>query len=715
MALTQSDIRALHWDAMFSRNALRTFDHSSVVISRRCISFSASVFQQNSVQLDEIKDEHLENKERHVSPFERVQNVAADLKSELKAPGSDINEVFNDFKDKVESLKQSLRNPSPMERSHLLANFSSDLLQELSHKNKDMKIDPYQVLNTLCQYKLARSQHFTIVLRYLLSNQSPQDVIALWVRYLETISENPMILLQNSSPHAHTQNIAITTIAYLLLPENTVNIKILHKILQIDEKMGQILPFNMIKRMLNTEYSSLKGRDVVMKNLNGLYYQYTVQDTGHFLNQIENAPRWIDLRDLYGQYDKLEGEKNIEVIPMFMDKFIDLQRPDQAVSIYNQYSKIFPHNLPLKDRLLNAVAHLRANSSKEKLDRILAVWNSVIKPEGDIKNTSYASLVKALCSSGNFNHLKAFWEEELPENFKKDPIVKEAFLLALCQTSPLTYDQIKGELGETVRTKKLLNKVLLFMLSDEKVNEEQFNTFYHKHYPADGTSSPTLETLSIKMYANYKYQAEDVRPEFRLLQSVSVNPKDYEKVEKITKAFTSICPTIEPIHQLYKQLGTSLNARNYADFISAEFSKPSGTVAEAESLFEGFLAYQKTRKRNVDNTPLNALLLGLCDKLYKSKQGEYIFSIEKYYNLAKDSRIRVSNLAISKILFNLATFARNSKELEETEVGFINQFLQDVGSNGSFRPNFKDIQILKECDGITVPETLLEEVYHKKK
>lgn len=155
-----------------------------------------------------------------------------------------------------------------------------------------------------------------------------------------------------------------------------------------------------------------------------------------------------------------------------------------------------------------------------------------------------------------------------------------------------------------------------------------------------------------------------------------------------------------------QQLGTHLNARNYADFISAEFNKPDGTVAEAKNLFSDFLSYQKTRKRNVDNTPLNALLLGFCDKLYKSKQSEYVPYIEKYYNLAKDSSIRVSNLAVSKILFNLATFARNTQQLSDKEVAFINQFMRDLGTNEGFRPNPKDIQILKECDGITVPEKL---------
>lgn len=694
---------------MLSSNALSTFGHSRVIVSRRCISLSALILQQSSIQLDKTKDElseSSENKEKYVSPFERVQNVAADLKSELKAPGSDINEVFHDFKDKIELLKQKLRNPSAMERSHLLANFSSDLLQELSHKNKDMAIDPYQVLNTLCQYKLARSQHFTIVLRYLLFNASPQDVIALWVKYLETISENSMVLLQHSSSHAHTQNIAITTIAYLSLPGNTVDINILYKILQIDDKMGQTLPFNMVKRMLNTECSFLEGKDLAMKNLNDLYYQYTVQDADHFLNQIENAPRWMDLRDLYTQYDKLEGKKDIRVISQFMDKFIDLQKPEQVVSIYNQYSKIFPNNSFLQDRLLISVGRLRANSTKEKLDRILAVWNSIIKPGDDIKNTSYASLVNALCDSGNFNHLKAFWEEELPEKFKKDPIVKEAFLLALCQTSPLTYEQVKAELGETVKTTKLFNKVLLLMLDDEKVSEEQFNTFYYKNYPANGASLPTLETLSIKMYANYKYEAEDMRSEFKFLQSISIKPTDYEKLERITKVFISACPTIEPIRQFYKQLGVRLNARNYADFISAEFDKAGGSVTEAEGLYNDFIAYQKTRKRNVDNSPLNALLLGFCDKLFKSKQSEYISSIEKYYTLAKDSRIRVSNLAVSKILFNLATFARNSKQLGDNDISFVNQFLHDLSSNEGFRPNPKDVQILKECEGIIIPEKL---------
>lgn len=103
-------------------------------------------------------------------------------------------------------------------------------------------------------------------------------------------------------------------------------------------------------------------------------------------------------------------------------------------------------------------------------------------------------------------------------------------------------------------------------------------------------------------------------------------------------------------------------------------------------------------------------------QLYKSKQSEYVPYIEKYYDLAKDSGIRVSNLAVSKILFNLATFARNTQQLADNETGFINQFLQDVGSNEDFRPNPKDIQILKDCDGITVPEKLasLNTCYKKK-
>lgn len=664
-----------------------------------------------------IKDNENE-RSSYVHPVSKLGNG---LNEQLKSPSIDLNEVYSTFTDELRQLSQDTTDPTSLQRSFGLNAPLIALLRKSTDK-VNSKVDPYQILNTMCQYQVARSPHFEIVLRYLLTNESPQDVIALWVKYLETIAENPNALTQsfrnrNGNNNSHETNAALATLAYLLLPENKPDINVLYQILQFDKDAGQKISFSKVRFLVNSVLGSQPERKLLAINgINSLFHQYVSCDKGSFLREIDQTLQFYHLQDLYNQYhdagsDTAEGKSDAdpEILAKFMDKFVSFSKPNNAVKIFNDYKSL--DSPIIKEHLLIAVASLPANSRSLRLDRILAVWNSLIKPT-DPTASSFASLIQALGFSGNITQLQTIWNKEIPAEFKSNTKVIEAYLSAMLKySSKISYESIADKLPEKIESIDLINAVLIKMIKGD-VSMEKFDSFYSSQFmgkdeadTAEIQRRPTVETLSIKMWANYHYTKD--KSDFQFFRSIHQSNKNLLRANAIVQSFVKVVTSIEPIRALYEQIKEPLDSRKYGYFIDAEFMKYDGEYEVAEQIFKDYLQACKDQPKKLDKFVVEPLITGFCERAVREKDASFLLKVSTYVAFASKIGVELTYQTTAKILHVIAMLAKeNSGNFDASEQKFIDSFLSDLAEMENFQPHSRDMDMLRNAN-IKLPSKLM--------
>lgn len=626
-----------------------------------------------------------------------VSKLGQELNDQLVT--GDTNELYSSLKDRLEKFSEEMTDPTTLQRSFGL---NAPLIQFLkkSTVDKESHVDPYQILNTLCDYKVARSPHFEVVLRHLLVKGLPQDVIALWVKYLETIAENPNAMSQsfnnrNGNNNSHETNLALTAIAYLLLPEVKPDFDMLCQILQVDEKSGSRVPFNKMKYLINSIFKGERKAELT-KNSDILFSQYVNSDKKSFLEQLDRTLQFHHLQDLYNQY---HGDfVDPDVIAKFMEKYLLCNNPAGAIKIFNEHKSL--DSSSMKEMLLISVANLPANTRNVRLDRILAIWNSVIKPASPTA-TSYAALIRALGASKNLSPLRNVWAEEIPEELKKEPVVVESYLTAVLKNGDKAkYEEIAGQLPENIKSIDLINAVLMKMVND-KISEEKFSAFYASQFAKteDSTTQkrPNIETLAVKMWANYHYAAN--KESFDFFKSVLQSKRNILKTNAIIENFIRIVPSIEPAHKLFLQVKEPLDSRKYGAFINAEFTKSGGSYEQAERIFKDFLEGCKPHTKRIDRFVLEPLIAGFCELAITEHDPSFLLKVSTYYTFAQKVNLDLTYQTTAKILHSLALLAKeNSGKFESLQRQFIDLFLKDVKSMKNFTPNAWDIETLRKAN-----------------
>lgn len=656
------------------------------------------------------------NKENERSFVHPVSKLGSELNEHLNSSSMDMNEVYSTFTDELQQLSQDLTDPTSLQRSFGLNAPLIALLKKSTDK-ENSKIDPFQILNTMCQYQVARSPHFEIVLRYLLTNESPQDVIALWVRYLETIAENPNALTQsyknrNGNNNSHETNAALATLAYLLLPENKPDLNVLYQILQFDKDAGQKISFNKVRFLANGVFASQpEKKSMVINGLNSLFHQYVTSDKGSFLRELEQTLQFYHLQDLYNQYHDAEAnsDSDPEILAKFMDKFISFGKPNNAVKIFNDYKSL--DSPIIKEHLLIAVASLPSNSRNLRLDRILAVWNSLIKPTTPTAS-SFAALIQALGFSGNVSQLQTIWNKEIPADFKANTTVIEAYLSAMLKYSDkISYESVADKLPEKIESIDLINAVLLKMIKGD-VSMEKFESFYSSHFmvkddadTAEVQRRPTVETLAIKMWANYHYTKD--KTNFQFFRSIHQSNKNLLKANAIVQYFVKVVTSIEPIRALYEQIKEPLDSRKYGYFINAEFMKYDGDYKVAEQIFKDYIQASKDQPKKLDKFVMEPLITGFCEHAVRGQDASFLLKVSTYVAFASKIGVELTYQTTAKILHVIAILAKEkSGNFDTSEQEFIDSFLSDLAEIKNFQPHSRDMDMLRKAN-IRLPSKLM--------
>lgn len=654
-----------------------------------------------------------------VHPVSRLGN---ELNEQLKSSTGDSNAIYTSLKDELAQLSETMKDPTLLQRSFGLNGPLVSLLRK-STAEEGSAVDPYQILNTMCQFQVARSPHFEIVLRYLLQNGSPQEVIALWVKYLETIAENPNALIQsfrnrNGNNNSHENSIALTTLAYLSLPDNKPDLNILYQILQLDKDAGQQIPFSRVSFLNDSIFSSNPDmKKIIGERLDNMLYQYISTNKDSYLRKLDKTLQPYHLQDLYQQYRSViqvnsssnpEVSADPEILQKFMERFVSFNKPSQAVKVFNDFKTL--NSSLLSDKLLLAVAGLPAPTRQLKMDRILAIWNSVIKPATP-SASSYACLLEALGISGNFFQLQNMWSKEVPESFKQDSHLRESYLSSLLRyDDKVTFNNVSDKLPEKIESIELINAVLLKMIKGN-APAEKFESFYaHQFMKSDDAENknferrPNIETLAIKMWANYCY-AKDAST-FDFLKSISQTNRNLLKVNALIEQFIQIVPSTVPIRELYKQTKDPLDSRKYGNFIGAEFEKSDGSFEVAEEIFRDFLKGSKAQTKKIDRFVIEPLIAGFCEYSIRQHDISFLLKVSTYVAFASQVGSELTYVITAKILHTIAILSRETNgKFEKSALEFINPFLQSLLDVEDFNPNSRDLDLLRKSN-VTVPKEL---------
>ena len=714
-------------------------------VSLRQFSSSVRILQaveSSNVTFDYKQDGELDNlnEEKKVKPRTNpILELGDKLQSELKEK-KDINEVYSDLKEGILKFQTSNLSESRLINTFGLNNVISKIIQ-MSIWDQNSKIDPYEVLNNVCDSYLARPLHFEIVMEYFLLNKEPQDVMSLWIKYLSLITENPKLAVPFRGRDPHKNIVALTTVAYLLLPNNVPDIAILKQILQTKDpkdvtadsatSFDNSIPIDLINSLIYQHVKKEK-QAIALKNFQTLFMKYVSENSEWLKNELENGTDLRMIQNYYNYYknsiDEFENsEFDSDIVAEFMKAFVSLKRSNQAVRCYNDFSPVFKERadkmIKLNNSLLVAVADLPANSKTYKFARVQAVWNSLIKASGDIQADSYISLIEALRISRNLGDLENIWADEIPTDMKKDQGVLETYLNAVLRLKHhISLEELENKLPNQLKNINLINIVLLKNVQSENFNIDKFNSIYDKYFGStiangDGISKqlPNTETLAIKMLASYTAAAD--KSEFEFFKSIRVSSKyDFNRYLAILQDFINSSPSIEPIRALFTEVSLPpLNSRKYKLFINAEFIKRDGSPLEAEALLKDYLdkseMVQNGRKSPIKaqfiRELLEAMTSGYCHLSLRKHGFKYVPKIDEYYKSIKELGSSVGNATLVTILHAYTTLCRSSENKPtQNELHVINKFLMDLEKD-KFKVNQSDLRVLKNAE-VTVPASMIK-------
>ncbi|GAV53703.1 hypothetical protein ZYGR_0AK02050 [Zygosaccharomyces rouxii] len=638
-----------------------------------------------------------------------VSKLGVQLQSQLNEQKQEdgeknTNTIYRNFKESLESLNET--NSSSLHRSFGLNAPLTQLLRRSSTEN-GCHVEPFQILNTMCQFELARSHHFEIVLTHLIGKGQYQDAIALWVRYLECIAENPFTISQSSANrnenwNSHENNLALATLAYTLLSGSVPDLQVLNSILQLDASKNQTVPFGKAQRLARTIIKDPLQSKAAIDALSLLFRQHVASDKSSFLSQLDGILQARQLKDFYSAYHSSKSTSDDpEILSKFMDKFIELNRPLEAITVYNQHKSL--DSSVLQNELLIAVAALQSNNRQLKLDRVLAIWNSMIKSRANAD--SYAALIRALGVSGHVDQLQSIYENEIPNDYKNQSVVLEPYLTALVQHGKISYAELSSKLPPQIGSVSLVNAVLLQMIRDD-VPQAEWEKFYQLQFiGGNARHRPTTLSLAIRMWANWKFGPQD-KKDFQFLKSISISSRDFVKSNSIIEHFVEIVPNVYPVRELFEQIKLPLDSRKYGLFLQSEFVKRNGNYTWAEGIFKEYLTDCKNQLNKVDRYVIEPMINGFNELAILQQDSSFLLKVSVYQSLAEKLNVTLSNQCLAKTLHAAAMLSRvKSGKFSQSEQEFLNDFLQKLSNFENFNASPKDLDALRQSN-VSIPSKL---------
>lgn len=620
--------------------------------------------------------------------------------------------AFNLFKDKVYELSQALSDSEyTLQRSFGLNSTLTQLLQtsrsELAGLNRStagsnadnidssaqLPPNPFEILTVMCEYGLARDSHFQVVLEYLVAANAPQDVLGLWIKYLETIAENPKTITYGSH---HANNIALASIGYLMLPGNAPNLSELAQILNIADKQDQ-MPLSRIRYLADTLKMDQATRQNLLKKFGILFSEFAHVCKPEFQKQLQAIEQVQDLQRLYqtltSASKNADQKLDSDTIALFMLKFTQLKKPQQAINCFNIAKQQDQLDESVNNALLVAVANIPVYGKdvrEQKATRIEAVWNSYIasSPDG-ISANSYAALITALGESRNYQKMQQLWKNEIPSELKKDQLLAETHLLFQCYRKETTLEGIKNQIPSKINSIDLANE-LLFKMAQEKAPESEIEEFYREQFlDTSAHLKPNYRTLALKMYINHQY-SED--PDFVFMKSISKSKNDINTTNGIFKQFTEFCPDIEITRKLFEEIRIPLDSRKFGYMISAE--SKAGNLEACEEIFKSF-AQETKRINTLTKAILDPVIEAVCEEAIREKSTAMLERMCVYATFAKKAQKYLTFQSASKIVHTLAILSKAKEgKFSPQQEEYLDKLLHDVKNVRNFTPPKRDLDIL---------------------
>ncbi|CUS20825.1 LAQU0S01e15478g1_1 [Lachancea quebecensis] len=636
-----------------------------------------------------------------------VSQLSRELTKELADRRSSLA-AFDLFKTKVQDLSQTLSDSQyTLPRSFGLNSALTQLLQtskaELAGRagfgsssadsGRQLPPDPFEILTFMCEYGLARDSHFQVVMEHLVAANRPQEVLGLWVKYLETLAENPKTVTYGSH---HSNNVALASVGYLQLPGNSPKLAELAQILNLADKEDQI-PILRIRYLVDTLKLDAALRASVIENFGALLLEFAHVCRAEFQRQLLAIEQVGDLQKLFAALtsaaEKSSQGLDASTVALFMDAFIGCKKPQQAIKCFNVAKEKDCVDEPVKNSLLLAVANLPVYGKDvrdQKAKRIEAVWNSYVAavPE-KISVGSYIALLAALGESRNFNKLQQLWNNEIPKELKSDQDLLETYLLFQFYKRDFSFENVRDQIPERLRSIKLANEIL-FKMAQEKVPENIITEFYRQQFvDASAPLKPDSKTLALKMYINSLYTKD---PEFQFMKSISKSKNDVNTTNSIFKRFAEFCPDIEITRKLFGEIKYPLDSRKYGYMISAE--SKAGDIAACEEIFKKFV--QETKNPStITRAILDPIIDAACEQCIAEKSAASLEKVHIYATFAKKAQKSLSYQSASKIIHSLALLVRNlDGKLAPQQIEAVEKLLNDVRSVKNFSPSSRDIETL---------------------
>ncbi|KAM3163248.1 Meiotic sister-chromatid recombination-protein 6, mitochondrial [Lachancea thermotolerans] len=636
-----------------------------------------------------------------------VSQLSREVSKELTDRRSSLA-AFDLFKTKVNDLSQTLSNSQyTLQRSFGLNSALTQLLQaskaELAGRagsggsaadsGRQLPPDPFEILTVMCEYGLARDAHFQVVLEHLVAANRPQEVLGLWVKYLETLAENPKAVTYGSH---HANNVALASVGYLQLPGNSPKLAELAQILNLAEKEDQI-PILRIRYLVDTLKLGSAVRSSVIENFGALLLEFSHVCQAEFRRQLLSMEQVADLQKLFtaltSAAEKSSQGLDASNVALFMDAFIGCKKPQQAIKCFNVAKEKNCVGEPVKNSLLIAVANLPVygkDMRDQKATRIEAVWNSYISEAPEkISVSSYTALLAALGESRNFNKLQQLWSSEIPKELKSDQDLLETYLLFQCYKRDFSFEKMRDQIPEKLRSIKLANEIL-FKMAQEKVPENVITEFYRQQFvDTSAPLKPDSKSLALKMYINFLYTKD---PEFQFMKSISKSKNDVNTTNSIFKRFVEFCPDIEITKKLFDEIKYPLDSRKYGYMITAE--SRAGDITACEEIFKKFV--QETKNPStITRAILDPIIDAACEQCVAEKSAASLEKAHIYATFAKKAQKMLSFQSASKIIHTLALLVRSlDGKLSPQQDEAVKELLEDVHSVKNFSPSTRDLETL---------------------
>ncbi|SCU96202.1 LAMI_0F05622g1_1 [Lachancea mirantina] len=561
--------------------------------------------------------------------------------------------------------------------------------------------EPYEILIFMCDYGLARDSHFRIVFEHLVATKSPEDVLGFWVKYLETIAENPRTITYGSY---HSKNIVLASIGYLLLAGDEPSCSVLTQVLRFDAEKEQI-PFTKIRSKITRLPLSASAKKKALKNLDVCWFQFLQSDKSAFIRTIDELTHARDLNELFELYSSITGQQkqslDCSIVAKFMDRFVSLGKPQQAINCYNKAKADDSLDLSIKNSLLLAVSAMPAfgrQAREEKLKRVEAVWNSLIKTHQETTDlTSYVALIKALHRINGFDEIKHFWNREIPNSLKKEPELLQEYLLTQFRRQNFKLSEVEGFLPEIITSLDLANAVLSKMI-EERYGDSAISSFYKKQLTDSKFLKPNATTFAIKMFQNY---LNSQNPDFSFLKSISKSKKDVASTNAIFQEFVNVCPDMKAINKLFDEIREPFDSRNYGIMIKALFAE--GNATEAEKIFKDF-ATGTPSLNAINRFVLDPIVISFCELCIKEGTAGYLSKVLLYADVAKRAQRQLTFSAASKITHMAALLAKSKdKVMSQSDKDNLHDLLRIVSEIPDYTPSPRDMKVLKSQKEITLP------------